>query len=180
MRELFVGLEDNGFALSAHRRMLEDHVRVRAFARAFRKTIEPGALVLDAGAGSGILAHLALQSGAGRVIALETGQIREAARRAVALRHGRTAVEWRDVDILDGRLPRIAADVVVCELLGSFGIDEGMMRAAQRLARSCLRPGGTLIPSSVRLFVCPVSMPAIDRVRRFWRGSIFGLPLAPF
>ena len=49
--------------------MIGDRVRTDAYPRALEQTVEPGAIVLDIGTGSGIMAFMACKFGASRVYA---------------------------------------------------------------------------------------------------------------
>ena len=54
-----------------HRTMIRDRVRTEAFRHAVHSVVHPGDIVLDVGAGSGILSLFAAQAEAARVYAVE-------------------------------------------------------------------------------------------------------------
>jgi hypothetical protein len=50
-------------------------------------------------------------------------------------------------------------DVVIGELVGNEGIDEGILPVFERVRERFLRPGGTLVPESLTLVAAPVRAP---------------------
>jgi protein arginine N-methyltransferase 1 len=133
-------------------RMAADPVRMDAYARAIERVVKPGSVVVDLGAGTGILSILAARAGAKRVHAIEPNPaiflIPDLAREnGVADRitiHPVTSDEL----VLDER-----ADVVVADLRGILPL-HGENAAALRDARErLLAPGGVVIPERDRLFV---------------------------
>lgn len=162
--------------LDYHRRLLEDGHRLTAYERALRLVVRPGDVVLDIGAGTGILALLAARLGAARVHAVESMPIAAAAR-ALARANGlgdRVVVHQAD---LRAMAPVEPVDVAVGDFLGAFLADDLMLEAAAAAAR-WLKPGGRTIPASVELFLAPVgdfSFPAVD----FAAAPALGVTLAP-
>src|SRR5687767_7106476 len=71
-----------------HRSMLADAPRNDFYARAIRETVRPGDVVLDIGTGSGLLAMLAAQAGAARVVACEANPALAATAREIVKRNG--------------------------------------------------------------------------------------------
>src|SRR5262245_64695363 len=70
--------------LNYHRLLIEDATRMDAYERAIRALVRPGDVVLDLGAGTGILAMLAARAGAARVHAVESMPVARLAAEIVA------------------------------------------------------------------------------------------------
>ena len=70
--------------LPYHASLLGDPHRMAAYERAIRAVVKPGAIVLDVGTGTGVLAMMAARCGARRVHAVESMPIERAARALVA------------------------------------------------------------------------------------------------
>src|SRR5437899_507972 len=64
--------------------MIADRGRTSAYDRALRAKVRPGAVVLDIGAGPGIMAFLACRAGAARVYAVEPDDVIYLARQLAA------------------------------------------------------------------------------------------------
>lgn len=165
-----------------HRVMVGDEVRTRAFERSVAATVRPGDVVLDVGAGSGILSLFAARAGAARVYAVErVPQAARLARRMAAANGMGEVVTVLEADASALRLPE-PVDVIVSEWLGSYGVDENMLAPVLRARDRCLRPGGRMIPSAVTAWIAPVEHEAGAQAVAF-RGPTYGLdlsPLAPF
>jgi SAM-dependent methyltransferase len=160
-------------SIEFHRRMLADRGRHEAFRAALEHAIEPGrSTVADIGAGTGVLAFFARQLGAREVWLYDPGSALALAE-AVAARNeidGLHFVQERSLDVADP--PRV--DVVVAEVLGNFAYEEDVLETL-RDARRFLKPGGTLIPASIRQWVAPVTTDRFERELRSWRDVGFGL-----
>ena len=82
-------------------------------------------------------------------------------------------------DALIDPLPRVRADVVVCELLGNFGIEENIVAVLDRVRRQLLKPGGTIIPRRVELVVSPVQCARAYREISAWSKPLWGIDFSP-
>ena len=123
-----------------HRTMICDRVRTEAFRCAINSVVRPGDIVLDVGAGSGILSVFAARAGAAAVYAVERTSIAVLAEQLAAANEVAETVKVIHGDLMDIELPR-QVDVIVSEWLGGFGIDEGMLAPVIAARDRWLKPG---------------------------------------
>ena len=140
-------------SLPMHQAMLADRVRNAAYRRALEHTVRPDSVVLDVGAGTGVLAAYAAQAGARRVYAIEQSPIVAVAQR--------TARRWGGrIRVLAGSVERVAVpekvDLIVSEWMGAFGIDENLLGMVLQARDRWLVPGGRLLPGDVTACMAPV------------------------
>ena len=106
--------------------MALDGVRNRAYYDALREVIQPGSVVLDVGAGVGIMGLMAARLGARRVYLVDPEDILEVAREVVRDNGLTGVVECLRARIEDVRLPE-RADVIVSVLTGNFLVTEDLL-----------------------------------------------------
>ena len=157
-----------------HRTMICDRVRTEAFRRAIESVVRPGDVVLDVGAGSGILSVFAARAGARRVYAVERTSIAVVAQELAAANGVAETVRVIHGDVLDVELPE-RVDVVVSEWLGGFGIDEGMLAPVIAARDRWLKPGGVMIPGSVTAWAALVHDRYLAETVEFLRDNPYGL-----
>ncbi len=154
--------------LDEHRTYLEDPHRLAAYTRALADLVAPGSVVVDLASGTGILGILACRAGAARVYAIEQEAIASLARRvADASGFGDRIAIVRSPSRL-ARLPE-PADIVVCDQIGTFGVNAGILDLAREARQKYLRPDGAFVPRALELLLAPVE-DARGRARlQFWR-----------
>jgi protein arginine N-methyltransferase 1 len=136
-------------------RMAMDAVRMDAYARAIARAVRPGDVVVDIGAGTGILSLLALRAGASHVHAIEPNPA-IALLPDIARENGfADRITIHRSPSFEVSLPKLA-DVMVSDLRGSFPLFEDHLRIIADARTRLLRPGGALIPEHDRLFVALV------------------------
>lgn len=164
--------------LDEHRQYLSDPVRLSAFSRALAEVVRPGAVVVDIGAGTGILGLLACRAGALRVYAIEQTPLAEVARRVAAANGFADRIHVIQKHSSEVSLPE-RADVIVGDFVGRFGFNAGLFDVFPPAARMFLKPGGMLVPAEISMFVAPVEHAAMDAQARFWDSHPAGLDLRP-
>ena len=162
--------------IEVHRSMICDRVRTGAFRRAIDSVVRPGDIVLDVGAGTGILSLFAARAGAARVYAVERTTVAVLAQELVAANGFGEAVQVIQGDIMDIELPE-RVDVIVSEWLGGFGIDEGMLAPVIAARDRWLRPGGVMIPRSVTAWAGLVHDRRLGETLGSLRDDPYGLRL---
>lgn len=146
-----------------YRRMLADRTRLRAFHRAIRKTVRPGDVVVEIGAGLGTYSFFAAKAGARRVYAIEAHP--EVCRLAEYLAEQNGLAE--QVRFLRGystdiELPE-RADVAIFEDYTSFFFSSGLPRLLRDVRERHLKRSGRLIPQEVTLFLAAAEDPRAYR-----------------
>ena len=146
-----------------HELMLNDQLRMVAYRAAIKQAVWPGAVVLDLGTGTGVLAQWALEAGAGRVYGIEVNhKILALAERKLG--EAGFADRFKPVSGLsfDVELPE-RVDLIISELIGNFGDNEDCHRILADAQKRFLKPGGLMLPLRVTTFFVPVSSPEAHR-----------------
>lgn len=153
--------------------------RLDQYARAIARIVHPGDVVVDLGAGTGILSFLACRAGAHRVYAIEASD---------AFAYGEMLAKAGGYDervrVIRGSSPQVTlperADAIVADIHDTFGLQASGLGSWIDARDRFLRPGGAVIPASIQLFVAPVEAP--DLYRRtidVWRQQIHGIDVSP-
>jgi len=159
--------------LDYHRRMIGDVHRVDAYERALRELVHPGDVVLDLGAGTGLLSMMAARRGA-RVHAVESMSVAAVAQRLVHDNGLSDRVRIHRADVRD-LAPVERVDLIVSDFMGRFVADDAMLQAMQAALR-WLKPGGRVCPARVALRLAPVALAPFAPVDVF-TAPVAGLDL---
>ena len=162
--------------IEVHRTMICDRVRTDAFRRAIESVVRPGDVVLDVGAGTGILSLFAAKAGAARVYAVEQTTVAVLARELATANAVGDVVQVIQGDVMDVELPE-QVDVIVSEWLGGFGIDEGMLVPVIVARDRWLKAGGSMIPRSVAAWTGLVHDHHLSETLGFLGDNPYGLRL---
>ena len=159
--------------LDEHLGYVADAFRLEQFRSAVAQVVQPGDRVADVGCGSAVLGLLCLQAGAGHVDAIDSTAAIEIARQSL------TQAGWGDkANFIHGKsfqveLPE-AVDVVICDHVGYFGFDYGLIEIMADARRRFLKPGGRLIPGRLRLQLGAVESDKCRQLAEGWQAP--GIP----
>ncbi len=159
--------------LAEHLEYVSDSARLQRFERALAGVIKPGARVADLGSGSGILSLLALRAGAAHVYAIDESDMIEVARETLS----RCGMDGR-VSFIAGRAQRVElperVDAVMCDHVGGFGFDYGIVALLDDARRRFLKPGGAIVPRRLELHLAPVESARCHALGEGWSAP--GVP----
>jgi protein arginine N-methyltransferase 1 len=156
--------------LDEHLGYVADSLRLAQFRAAIAKIVCADDRIADVGCGTGILGLLCLQAGAAQVYAIDSTAMIGVAQESL------TRAGWGDRALfIRGKAHQVdlpeQVDVVICDQVGYFGFDYGIVQTLNDARRRFLKPGGTLIPARVRLQVGAVESIACQTLAEGWRAE---------
>ncbi len=140
------------------------------FRQAIAQAIRPGDVVVDLGCGFAPLGLICLEAGAARVYGIDRTDAIEIAREsAVRAGYGDRYICIRDHSFR-AELPE-KADVVICDHVGYFGFDYGIVEMMGDARRRMLKPDGRVIPGKITLKVAGVNAAKCREKAFAWTAS---------
>jgi protein arginine N-methyltransferase 1 len=169
------------YSIAGYQEMVDDLVRMNAYAAALRQAVRPGSIVVDIGAGTGILSLLACRFGAARVYAIEPDDAIHVARENAEANGLADKIDWIQDLSTNVRLPG-KADVVVSDLRGVLPLFGKHVPAIVHARRNFLAEAGRLIPERDVLWMALVEQRdqengADTATNGHWDPGQFGLQL---
>ncbi len=163
--------------LGMHRLLLADRARCEAYRQALAKWVKPADVVLDVGAGTGILSLFAAQAGARKVYAVERAGIVNLARQLLAANGAEERVRIIHGDMETIELPE-QVDIIVSEWMGGYGADEGFLPAVILARDRWLKPKGKMLPERVAAWIAPVWDSQLESDLSFWQSRPYEVDLS--
>jgi hypothetical protein len=160
--------------IADHASMVFDELRNTAYAKALR-TMSPGRIVIDVGAGLGLHGLLAAAAGADHVYLVDPQPLVQIAGE-VALKNGlrdKVTVIQRRIEEVD--LPH-KADVIVSVFTGNMLFSEDLLPSLFDARKRLLKSDGAMLPDRAQLVVAPVRAPKLhDKNVARWSNPVLGM-----
>lgn len=169
--------------LSQQQNMMQDYIRTSTYQRAILNNMEDfkDKVILDVGAGSGILSFFAVQAGARKVFAVEASSM---AKHAECLVYHNKASD--KVVVIPGKIEEITlpepVDVIISEPMGYMLFNERMLETYLH-AKKWLKPRGKMFPTRGDLHIAPFSdtclyMEQLNKANFWYQQSFHGVDLS--
>ena len=149
-------------SVSGQQSMAYDLRRNQAYYQALSKVITPDSIVLDLGAGLGILGILAAKLGAKRVYLIEPEDVISVTNQIVQANGLSERVHCLQGKIEDIDLPE-QVDVIISVFTGNFLLEEDLLPSLFYARDKYLKEDGVLIPEAGIMQAAPVFAPDIYR-----------------
>ncbi|QZH76393.1 MAG: methyltransferase domain-containing protein [Erythrobacter sp.] len=153
--------------LAEHHDYLALKNRHALYARAIAQVVRSGDVVADLGCGFGILGIQCLQAGAAHVIGIDRTDAIEIARETVSREGLGDHYTCIRASSFRAELPALV-DVIICDHVGFFGVDYGIVEMLEDAHRRMLKPGGKVMPRRIVLQVAGVSSARCGDLARMW------------
>lgn len=167
--------------LSVHELMLKDKARTLAYKHFIdaNKSLFKDKVVLDVGAGTGILSLFAASAGARKVFAVEASEISELCEKIVECNNLNNQISVIKGTIEDIELPVKEVDIIISEWMGFYLLHESMLESVLFARDKWLSRDGIMVPSQAILYIAPVNM--TDYVKEHFRfyENVYGFDFSP-
>jgi histone-arginine methyltransferase CARM1 len=163
--------------------MMQDFIRTSTYQRAIISNVSDfkDKVVLDVGAGSGILSFFAVQAGARKVYAVEASSMAKHAEQLVF-----SNKLTGKISVIPGKIEEITVpeqvDIIISEPMGYMLFNERMLETYLH-AKKWLRPGGRMFPTLGDLHVAPFSdaslyMEQLNKANFWYQEHFHGVDLS--
>ncbi|GAB1600857.1 protein arginine N-methyltransferase 1-like, partial [Argonauta hians] len=163
--------------ISVHELMIKDKPRTLAYKQFIENNrhLFQDKVVLDVGAGTGILSCFAAQAGAKKVYAVEASKIADVCEDIVYQNNFEKQIVVINKRVEEAELDCDSVDVIISEWMGFYLLHESMLDSVLYARDKWLSPSGILLPSQANLYLSPVSMKQYHNEHfSFWK-DVYGL-----
>ncbi|KAK3576021.1 hypothetical protein CHS0354_014862 [Potamilus streckersoni] len=167
--------------LSVHELMLKDRPRTEAYKTFIEKNafLFRNKIVLDVGAGTGILSLFAVRAGAKRVFAVEASSVADGCEKIIKLNKFDDRITVIKGLIEEVELPEPKVDIIISEWMGFYLLHESMLDSVIFAREKWLEKDGIILPSRATIYISPVNMQEYYKEHfEFWK-DVYGFDFTP-
>ncbi len=157
-------------ALSEHIQYLTLPGRSDLYRAAITSEMAEGAHVVDLGCGVGVLGFFCLEAGAAKVWGIDHSDAIHLASEAADRAGFGESYECIADTSFRVTLPQ-AADLIICDHVGFFGFDYGIIAMLADARARMLAPGGVIMPKAIDLMVAAVSSEKCSALAGRWTNE---------
>lgn len=163
-----------------HEEMLKDKERTLAYKRAIERNYNDfkGKIVMDIGAGTGILSIFAARAGASHVYAIENAEIAHYAKEIIK-RNGLAD----KITVLKGKMEEIVlpvpkVDIIISEWMGYFLLYESMLDTVLWARDKYLVEGGKMLPDRAKIFIAAIEDGQYKHSKTTFWDDVYGVDMS--
>ncbi|CAH8364402.1 unnamed protein product [Eruca vesicaria subsp. sativa] len=163
-----------------HEEMLKDVVRTKTYENVIyqNKFLIKDKVVLDVGAGTGILSLFCAKAGAKHVYAVECSQMADMAKEIVKANGFSDVITVLKGKIEEIELPTPKVDVIISEWMGYFLLFENMLDSVLYARNKWLVDGGVVLPDKASLFLTAIEDSEYKEEKiEFW-NNVYGFDMS--
>jgi len=157
-------------ALSEHIQYLTLPGRSDLYRAAIASQMKGGARVVDLGCGVGVLGFFCLEAGASKVWGIDHSDAIHLAQESAQRAGFAENYECIADSSFRAQLPQ-AADLIICDHVGFFGFDYGIIAMLADARRRMLAPGGQIMPQAMDLMIAAVSSEKCRDLAGVWTSE---------
>ena len=168
--------------VEVHRLMIRDKARTEAYQAAITENGQyfQDKVVMDIGAGTGVLSLFAMQAGAKKVFAVEASPLVDVLKEIVKLNDDQGVIE-----VIHGKAEEIElennikVDIIISEWMGFYLLHESMLDSVILARDKHLAEDGLMLPSHARILAAPTSLNTwVDQQFSSWQ-EVYGFNMTP-
>jgi len=168
--------------VEVHRLMIQDKARTTAYQNAILNNshIFKDKIVMDIGAGTGILSLFAKKAGAKKVFAVEASPLVDVLKEIIELNDEEKVIEVihgkaEEVDLSEG----VKVDIIISEWMGFYLLHESMLDSVILAREKHLAEDGLMLPSHAKILAAPVQLDIwVGEQFNSW-GEVYGFNMTP-
>lgn len=163
-----------------HEEMLKDKERTLAYKRAIERNGDDfkGKIVMDIGAGTGILSIFAARAGAAHVYAIENAEIAYFAREIIRKNNLADKITVLKGKMEEIELPVKKVDIIISEWMGYFLLYESMLDTVLWARDKYLVEGGKMLPDRAKIFLAAIEDAQYKYQKTTFWDDVYGVDMS--